>query len=88
MTQFQEKCQKYDAIHYFSVWFRTCSTTADIDRIESHASRMLPGHQHLVEFQNLEATNSEQEFFFTFLYIFLLMWEVWKYWVNSQERLN
>ena len=51
----------------------------DIDRIESHASRMLPGHQHLVEFQNLEATNSKQEFFFTF-YIFFIDVGGWKYW--------
>ena len=74
-----ENCPQYDAIYYFSVWVRTCSTTADIDRIESHASRMLPGHQHLVEFQNLEATNSEQEFFFTF-YIFFIDVGGWKYW--------
>ena len=36
---FVVNCLKYDAIHDFSVWFRTGSNPADIIRIRSHIGK-------------------------------------------------
>ena len=36
---FQENCLYYNAKHYFSVWVKTGSNKADINRFQSHTGK-------------------------------------------------
>ena len=38
---FVEICMYYDAVHDFSVWMRTGSNPADIDRFRSHTGNKI-----------------------------------------------
>ena len=41
ILMFVKNCLQFDAIHNFSVWLRTCSNPADINRIRSHTGNII-----------------------------------------------